>query len=44
MIAKDRKLFKNIGIVTSLSDGIVRIAGIYDVGYNETIDIGTEYN
>jgi hypothetical protein len=33
MIAKDRKLFKNIGIVTGLSDGIVRIAGIYDVGY-----------
>src|ERR1043165_9447814 len=39
--ARAPKLFKLIGVVVSISDGIVTIVGIANVGYNETIDILT---
>jgi len=35
------KLFKHVGLVTGIADGIVNIIGIADVGYNETVDILT---
>jgi len=34
-------LFKLVGIVTGISDGIATIYGVADAGYNETIDILT---
>eukprot|EP01126_Amoeba_proteus_P062108 TRINITY_DN83_c0_g1_i4.p1 TRINITY_DN83_c0_g1~~TRINITY_DN83_c0_g1_i4.p1 ORF type:complete len:541 (-),score=17.77 TRINITY_DN83_c0_g1_i4:1132-2754(-) len=38
---KSPDLFKYTGIVVAISDGIVIVHGIADVGYNETIDILT---
>jgi len=35
------KLYKHIGMVVAIADGIVSIVGISDVGYNETVDILT---
>lgn len=38
---KSPDLFKYTGIVVAISDGIVIVHGIADVGHNETIDILT---
>jgi len=40
-VASLLEAFQHIGLVTTISDGIVTITGISDVGYNETIDILT---
>lgn len=37
--SKEFDIFKTIGVVTSVADGIVSILGISDVAYGETIDI-----
>jgi len=38
---KDFELFKTIGVVTGVTDGIVSILGMSDVAYGETVDILT---
>jgi len=38
---KDFELFKTIGVVTGVTDGIVTILGMSDVAYGETVDILT---
>jgi F-type H+/Na+-transporting ATPase subunit alpha len=39
--AKTFKLFKTIGVVTGVTDGIVTILGMSNVAYGETVDILT---
>lgn len=36
-----QQILRQVGLVTEISDGIVTITGMLDVGYNETIDILT---
>jgi F-type H+-transporting ATPase subunit alpha len=41
VITKEYDLFKKVGVVTGVADGIVSILGISNVAYGETIDILT---
>jgi F0F1-type ATP synthase alpha subunit len=41
LLKKNRILFKDLGIVDSISDGIVNIKGLNDVAYGEMVVICT---